>query len=59
MEITTAAPSEVVDLHAAFATESAKAGMKIPVIHGEVLNISLKEFAALFIVENAPYSYKK
>jgi len=59
MELNTAVPNETIDLQAAFTTESSKAAMKIPVIHGEVLNISLKEFAALFIVENAPYSYKK
>ena len=59
MELNTAVPNETIDLQAAFTTESSKAAMKIPVIHGEVLNISLKEFAALFIVENAPYNYKK
>lgn len=59
MELNTAVTNEAIDLQAAFSTESSKAAMKIPVIHGEVLNISLKEFAALFIVENAPYSYKK
>ena len=55
----TSTPAAAVDLHAAFQEESTKAVMKVPVIHAEVLNISLKEFASLVIVENAPYNYKK
>ena len=42
-----------------FQEEIPKATQKIPVVTGEVLNISLKDFAALVIEEGAPYSFKR
>lgn len=41
-----------------FAEEVQKATQKLPVVTGEILNISLKDFADLFFEENAPFSYK-
>lgn len=57
----TLAPDKAVagaDKAAVFAAEVAKATQKLPVVTGEILNISLKDFADLFCEETAPFSYK-
>jgi len=41
-----------------FAEEVLKATQKLPVVTGEILNISLKDFADLVVEEGAPFSYK-
>jgi len=47
------------DKHAMFEEEVTKSTLKIPVITGEKLNISLKDFAALYIDDGALLNYKK
>lgn len=44
---------------AAFTEEIGKVTCKIPVITGEVVNMSLKDFNKLIVAENAPYNYKR
>lgn len=46
------------DNNATFAEEVLKATQKLPVVTGEILNISMKDFAELVIEEGAPFSYK-
>lgn len=47
-----------VDQKTLFAEEVLKATQKLPVVTGEILNISLKDFADLVVEEGAPFSYK-
>lgn len=47
------------DIKSVFSEEAVKASQKISVVSGEMLDISLNDFAALFIADNAPYSYKR
>jgi hypothetical protein len=47
------------DVHASFAAEIAKTAQKITIVTGETLNISLKDFFALVVEDDAVYSYKR
>lgn len=41
-----------------FAAEVAKCTQKMSVVSGQVLNISMKDFADLVVEEGAPYGYQ-
>jgi hypothetical protein len=50
--------STTIDAKALFEAEAAKAKLKMSVVSG-TLDVSIKDFMALFVDENAPFSYKR
>jgi hypothetical protein len=50
--------STIVDAKALFEAEAAKAKLKISVVSG-TMDVSIKDFMALFVDESAPFSYKR